>query len=132
MDEEGNEYAVSFASRSCNQAEKNCSTYDGECLAVVWGVVNFWDYLFGQSFEIRTDHQPLKWLMTTSKLTGKFARWALTLQECDFEIVHRPSTANTNADGCSECPLQRGEGDEEAIGEIDWGAFYSGGTEVDR
>ena len=74
VDEGGNEYAVTFASRSCNQAEKNYSTYDKECLAVMWGVVHFRKYLFGQSFEIQTDHQPLKWLMSTANLTGKFAR----------------------------------------------------------
>ena len=88
--------------------------------------------MFGQFLEIQTDHQTLKWLMTTAKLTGKFARCALTLQKYYFEIVHRPGTANANADGCSRCPLVRGEGDEEAIGEMDWGAFYNGGIEVDH
>lgn len=68
VDEEGNEFAVSFVGRSCNQAEKNYSSYDGECVAVVWGVVHFREYLFGQSFEIQTDHQPLQWLMSTAKL----------------------------------------------------------------
>ena len=90
------------------------------------GVVHFEEYLFGQSFEIQTDHQPLMLLMSTSKLTGKFARWALTLQEYDFESVHRPRMANANADGCSGCPLPRGEGDEDAVGEMDKGAFYNG------
>ena len=47
VDEEENEYAMSFASRTCNQAEKNQSSYDVECLAVVWGVVHFREYLFG-------------------------------------------------------------------------------------
>ena len=99
---------------------------------VVWGVVHFKKYLFGQSFEIQTDHQPLKWLMSTAKLTGNFARWALTLQKYDFKIVHRSGTVNTNADGCSRCPLPQGEGDEEAIGKIDRGAFYNGEPHVDR
>ena len=132
VDEKGNEYAVSFANKSCNQAKKNYGSYDGECLTVVWGVVHFKVYLFGPSFEIQTDHQPLKWLMSTAKLTGKFAKWALTLQEYDFEIVHRSGTANANADGCSRCPLPRGEGDEEAIGKMDRGAFYNGEPQVDR
>ena len=63
VDEEENEYAMSFASRTCNQAERNHSSYDVESLAVVWGIVHFREYLFGQSFEILTDHQPIKWLM---------------------------------------------------------------------
>ena len=79
----------------------------------MWGVVHFKEDLFGQSFEIHSDHQPLKWLKSTAKLKGKFARWALTLQKYDFEIVHRPRTANANADGCGICPLPWGEGDDE-------------------
>ena len=116
---------MSFANRSCNPAERNYSSYDGECLAMVWGVVHFRENLFGHTLTIQTDHQPLKWLMTTAKLTRKFARWALTLQDYDFEIVHRPRTANANRDGCSRCPLPLKEGDGEAIGEMDRGAFYS-------
>ena len=50
MGDEEREYAVSFASRSCNLAHKNNSSYDGECLVVVWGVINFREYLFGQTF----------------------------------------------------------------------------------
>lgn len=46
--------------------------------------------------------------------------------------MHRPGTENANADGCSRCPLPRGEGDEEAIGEMDRGAFYSGEPQVGR
>ena len=43
--------------------------------------------------------------MTTTKLTGKLARWALLLQEYEFKVIHRPGVANSNADGCSRCPL---------------------------
>jgi hypothetical protein len=60
--------------------------------------------LYGQKFTLVTDHQPLKWLMESDKLTGKLARWALLLQEYDFEIVHRAEIANLDADGLSRNP----------------------------
>ena len=94
VDDEGREYTTSFASRSCNPAERNYSNYNKECLADVWGVIHFRDCLFGQTFSIETDHQPLKWLMTTAKLTRKFARWALTSHVYDFGIEQ----TNANAD----------------------------------
>ena len=75
-DAEGNEYVVAYASRSCNKAERNYSSYQGECLAAVLGRQYFRVYLYGRPFKLITDHQPLKWLMTNQKLTGMVARWA--------------------------------------------------------
>ena len=44
------------------------------------------------------------WLMESDKLTGKLAKWALLLQEYDFEVVHRAGITNMNADGLSRNP----------------------------
>jgi hypothetical protein len=34
-----------------------------------------------------TDHQPIKWLMTNDKLTGKLACWALILQSMSSRLL---------------------------------------------
>ena len=102
---DGQEYVVAYASRSNNRAESNYSSYEGECLAAVWAVQHFRHYLYGKEFKLSTDHQPLAWLMTSDKLSGKLARWALILQEYTFVIEHRPGTSNLNADGLSRNPL---------------------------
>ena len=102
---DGEEHPVCFASRSCNPAEQNYSSFEGECLAVVWATSHFRPYLFGNSFHLVTDHEPLKWIMTTTKLTGKLARWSLLLQEYDFTVEHRKGIENTNADCLSRYPL---------------------------
>ena len=52
-----------------------------------------------------TDHEPLKWIMTTEKLTRKLARWSPLLQEYDFTVEHRKGVDNTNADCLSRYPL---------------------------
>ena len=98
LDKEEVEHPIFYASRSCNPAEQNYSSFDGECLAVVWATILFRPYLFGNSFTLVTNHEPLKWIMTTQKLTGKLARWSLLLQEYDFTVVHRAGTDNANAD----------------------------------
>ena len=77
---------ICYASWSCNPVEQNYSSFDGECLAVLWDTNHFRAYLFGNSFTLITDHEPLRWLMTTQKLTGKMARWNLLLQEYDFTV----------------------------------------------
>jgi hypothetical protein len=43
---------------------------------------------------LESDHQPLKWILTNSKLIDKMARWALMLSEFDFEVKHRAGVDN--------------------------------------
>ncbi len=87
LDEESKEYVIAYASRS-NKAKSNYSSYEGECLAVVWVVIHFRPYLYGTNFTLYTDHQPIKWLMTNNKLTDKLTCWALILQEYEFKVIH--------------------------------------------
>jgi hypothetical protein len=42
--------------------------------------------------------------MTSQTLTGLHARWALTLQEFDFEVKYRKGLVNMNADRLSRNP----------------------------
>ena len=106
IDKDGKEHPVSYASRSCNPAEKNYGSCEGECLAVVWATQHFREYLFGTPFTLITDHEPLKWLMQTNKTTGKLARWSLLLQEYDMTVIHKRGVLNTNADCLSRYPQQ--------------------------
>jgi transposase InsO family protein len=100
------EYIVACISRSLNKHERNYCSYEGELLAVVWACRTLRPYLHnGNDFTIITDHRPLQWLMANRELQGKHARWALIMQEFDFQIVHRPGTAHANADIPSRFPL---------------------------
>jgi hypothetical protein len=60
-------------------AEINYSATEGEAMAAVKAIQHFRPYLHGRRFQLQTDHVSLKWLMTTTNLTGKLARWALSL-----------------------------------------------------
>ena len=67
-------------------------------------MAHFQCYLYGNLFTLVTDHQPLKWLMDSDKFTGKLARWALMLQEYEFQVVHRARLVNLDANGLSRNP----------------------------
>jgi hypothetical protein len=108
-DDAGVERVVAYGSRSCNGAESRYSSIEGELLAAVYFVRLWRQYLYGERFHLESDHQPLQWILTNSKLTGKLARWALMLSEFDFKVVHKPRVDN-EMDCLSRFP--RGESDD--------------------
>ena len=73
------EYVIAYASRSNYNAKANYLSYEEEALAAVWAIANFRPYLYSQHFTLVTNHQSLRWLMESDKLTGKLAKWALLL-----------------------------------------------------
>jgi hypothetical protein len=73
-DDFGREYVVAYASRRNNTVDANFLSYKGEELAAVWTIAHFLPYFYGQRFTLVTDHQPLRWLMESDKLTGKLAK----------------------------------------------------------
>lgn len=98
--DDNKEYAVAYASKSLTGAEKNYHVTELECLAVVWAIEHFHQYLGTTPFQLVTDHSALKWLKTT-ELKGSRARWILRLEPYNFTIVHRASKKHSNADALS-------------------------------
>ena len=98
---EREEHPVAFATKKLLQSERNYSAIECEALAIVQGVKHFRTYLQGSKFKIETDHNPLTQLGNLKDSHGRLARWALSLQQYDFTIVHRSGGKNANADGLS-------------------------------
>ena len=99
--QDGVEYAVDYGSRLLKGAEKNYGITEKECLAVVYGVKLYRNYLYGTRFTIITDHSALKWLMNIKDPAGRLARWAIYLQAFEFEIIHKKGSTHSNVDAIS-------------------------------
>jgi len=97
---EQNGAVIAYASRALTQGERQYSTIQKECLAIVYATKQFRHYLLGRRFRLITDHAPLQWL-NAEKMEGLLRRWALSLQEYDFSIVYRKGSQNQNADTLS-------------------------------
>ena len=70
---------IAYASRALTSPEKQYSTIQWECLAVVYALKQFRHYLLGQHFQLVTDHAPLQWL-STQKMQGMLCRLSLAMQ----------------------------------------------------
>jgi len=97
----GGEAVISYSERKLLPAEKNYSGTKREAVAAVAGIKYLQSYLYGRKFTIHTDHNAVHWLMKIREPTGRLARWALLLQQYDFELVHRSGKSNGNADALS-------------------------------
>ena len=100
----GKEVVIAYNGRGLNQAEQNYSTTEREALALVEGIKKFQPYLHNHKFTVVTDHSSLRWLMNVKDASGRLARWALLLQQYDFNIVHRPGRNHRIADCLSRRP----------------------------
>ena len=62
QEEAGVKHPVAFAGKKLLPRERNYSTIEKECLAIVWAVQKFQNFLYGKPFVLETDHQPLQYL----------------------------------------------------------------------
>jgi hypothetical protein len=99
-DQDGGLYPIAFASRSLTPAEKNYSVPELEALAIVFAVAKWRHHIYGSAFDVESDQQSLKWLMTATA-PSRLVRWALLLSEYDITIVYRKGTSNAVADALS-------------------------------
>ncbi len=77
-----------------------------ECLAVVWAINKFAQYVEFSEFIIETDHQVLQWLLRLTEPKGRLARWILQLQGQNFTVKYRRGCSNTAADALSRRPIK--------------------------
>lgn len=90
---------VAFASRKLSPSERNYPIHQLEFLALKWAVVNkFHDYLYGAQFTVRTDNNPLTYVLTMARLNAVGHRWLADLSTYNFSVQYKPGRENTDAD----------------------------------
>ncbi len=112
------ERVIAYASKALTEVQRRFHPMEGECYALIWGILHFRQYLHRTHFTLRTDHKPLEWLATVSDAHGRRGRWIDMLQDFDFKIVHRARLKHANADALSRNPMEQAADDEDFRQEI--------------
>jgi hypothetical protein len=99
---EGNlEKVVAYANKSLIEAYRKFHPMEGECSALIWGIMHFRLYLDRNHFILRIYHKPLEWLPIMSNVHDRRGRWIDMLQDFSFKILHRPGLKHTNVNALS-------------------------------
>ena len=83
-------------------SERNYDAHKIEFLALKWSVTQrFHEYLYGGTFEVYTDNNPLNYVLTSAKLDAMGQRWIASLANYDFKIFYYSGHLNVDADSLS-------------------------------
>ena len=102
-------HPIGFLLRKLCAAELNYDTHDKELLAIIESLKGWrhWTMETKDPVHIMTDHNNLKYFMTSKELNRRQVRWAQFLADYNFELVHRPGKENVIADILSRCAQEK-------------------------
>jgi hypothetical protein len=103
MDKDGSLRPIGFYSRKFSAAEVNYEIHDKELLAIIEGFKNWRHYCIGTELPVQvfTDHNNLRYFMSSRYLNRRQARWSLFLADYNFEMVVRPGSQQVVSDALS-------------------------------
>ena len=97
--EYGIDAVIAYASRSLSKAESHCPAHKLEFLTLMWAVVKtFHKYLYGSTFDVYTDNNPLTYMLSTAKLDAASHCWVTSLDNYNFWLFYQAGKTNIDAD----------------------------------
>ncbi|XP_059066458.1 uncharacterized protein LOC131857759 [Cryptomeria japonica] len=97
-------HPIAYGSRKLRGPERSYSIYDKEMLAIMHAMTKFRQYLVGNKFCVKTDHNSLKHFLGQRDLNERQQKWVNKLQSYDFDISYVKGTQNIVVDALSRCP----------------------------
>ncbi|EIE90565.1 hypothetical protein RO3G_15276 [Rhizopus delemar RA 99-880] len=79
---------IAFASKSLSPSQRKWNTTKRELYAVVFALEKYREFLWGNKFELRTDHKALMYLHTQEQANPMMIGWLETLLDFNFDVIH--------------------------------------------
>ena len=87
---------VAYGSRHLKNHEQNYPTHDLELAAIVFALKIWCNYLYGEQFEVFSDHKSLKYIFTQLDLNMRQRKWMEYLEDYEFTLHYQPGKANSS------------------------------------
>jgi hypothetical protein len=97
-----NGFVICYESRKLKEHEMNYAIHDLELATIVHALKKWRHYLMGRRFELRTDHNGLKYLFDHPTLNARQSRWLDFLCEYVVDIKHIKGKENKVVDALSK------------------------------
>ena len=94
---------MSYFNKRTTVTEAKYHSFELECLAIIYAIKRFHVYLYGMRFKILTDCNSLRLTLSKQNINPRISRWAMYLQQYDYEIEHRPGAKLCHVDALSRC-----------------------------
>jgi hypothetical protein len=92
---------LAFTSKQLSERNLGKSIYEKEMM-VILHVMDLWNpYLLGQRFQIKTNHQSLKYFLEQCISSLEQQKWVIKLFGYDYEIIYKKGKDNVVADALS-------------------------------
>jgi hypothetical protein len=101
-------WPLAFTNKQLFERNLGKSIYQKEMLAILHPVDLWRPYLLGQCFQIKTDHQSLKYFLEQRLSSLEKQKWASNLFGYDYEIIYNKGKDNVVADALSENMKMKG------------------------
>ena len=92
---------IAYGSRQLKAHEGNYPVHDLELAAVIYALKLWRHHLYGEDFEIYTDHKSLQYVFSQKELNLRQRRWIEYLKDFKCKILYHPGKANVVADALS-------------------------------
>jgi hypothetical protein len=94
-------WSLAFTRKQMSETNLRKSIYEKEMLAI-FHVIDLWSpYLLGQRFQIKTDHQSLKYFLEQHISSSEQQKWVTKLFIYDYEIIYKKGKYNVVVDALS-------------------------------
>ena len=73
-----------------------------------WAITDqFYEYIYGNTFDVYTDNNPLTYVLSTAKLDAMGHRWIAGLVNYNFHIHYKSGKSNVEADALSRIDWEK-------------------------